>query len=114
MYMLLNHIIQRAKGKREKLYSMFVNLKAAFDTVDRELVWEIMEKVGISKYLIERVKEMYTETKVRVTVGEETSKEFWTVKGLKQGCVLILLCIYIAGLRSEILLQPCYINTEKY
>ena len=30
---VLNHIIQRVKGKREKLYSMFVDLKAAFDTV---------------------------------------------------------------------------------
>ena len=47
---VLNHIIQRAKGKRKKLYSMFVDLKAAFDRVDRKLLWEIMEKVGISKY----------------------------------------------------------------
>ena len=35
---------------------MFVDLKVAFDTVDRDLSWEIMKKVGRSKYLIERVR----------------------------------------------------------
>ena len=46
---------------------------------------------------------MYTETKVRVRVGKETSEEFWTIKGLKQGCVLspILFCMYIAGLEEK-------------
>ena len=36
-------------------------------------------------------------------VGEETSEEFWTIKGLKQGCVLspILFCIYIARLEED-------------
>ena len=80
-----------------------MDLKAAFDTVDRDLLWEIMEKVGISNYIIERIKEIYKETKVRVRVGEDFSNEFWTVKGLKQGCLLspILFCIYIAGLESD-------------
>lgn len=47
-----------AKEKKEKLYAIFVDLKAAFDTVDRVILWNIMEKVGISKYLIERIKEL--------------------------------------------------------
>ena len=36
-------------------------------------------------------------------VGKETSEEFWTIKGLKSGCLLspILFCIYIAGLEED-------------
>ena len=100
---VLNHIIQKGKVKGLKTYASFVDLKAAFDTVDRELLWEIMEKVGISKYIIERIKEIYQETRVRVRVEGDFSEEFWTVKGLKQGCVLspILFCIYIAGLEED-------------
>ena len=51
---LLDHLIQKAKVKKEKLYLVFVDLKAAFDTVDRKKLWEILRKLGISKYLIER------------------------------------------------------------
>ena len=100
---VLNHVIQKGKVTGLKTYASFVDLKAAFDTVDRELLWEIMEKVGISKYIIERIKEIYQETKVRVRVEGDFSEEFWTVKGLKQGCVLspILFCIYIAGLEED-------------
>ena len=62
-----------------------------------------MEKAGISKYIIERIKEIYKETKGRVRVGEDFWEEFWTVKGLTQGCVLspILFCIFIAGLMTR-------------
>ena len=81
---------------------MFVDLKAAFDTDNRDRLWQILEKVGISKYLIERLKEIYYETKVRVKSGESLSDEFWAVKGLRQGCLLspVLFCIYIAGLEK--------------
>ena len=79
---ILNHLVQRSKEKGTKLYSMFVDLRAAFDLVDRETLWELMERKRISKYLIERVKENYEETKVKIKIGETVSEEFWTVKGL--------------------------------
>ena len=101
---ILEHLIQLAKERKEELYAMFVDLKAAFDTVDRRILWEIMRKAGISKYLIERIKELYYETKVRVRVKDDLSEEFWTEIGLRQGCLLspILFCIYIAGLEQEL------------
>lgn len=99
---ILNHLIQRTKGRGHRLYTLFVDLKAAFDLVDRDTLWETMKRMGISKYIIERIKEIYEETKVRVRIGENLSEEFWTFKGLKQGCVLspILFCIYIAEMEK--------------
>ena len=100
---ILNHIVQRAKMRNKRIYSMFVDLKAAFDTVDREILWEILEEMGISVYIIERLKGIYKETKVRVRAEEGLSEEFWTTKGLRQGCILspILFCLYIAGLEER-------------
>lgn len=73
---ILNHISQMAKLKRKKLYAVFVDLKAAFDTVDREVLWEILIELGISSYLVERIKGLYEETKVRIRTVEGLSKEF--------------------------------------
>ena len=100
---ILNHIVQKAKMRNKRIYAMFVDLKAAFDTVDREILWEIVEEMGISAYIIERLKGIYKETKVRVRAEEGLSEEFWTTKGLRQDCILspILFCLYIAGLEKR-------------
>lgn len=58
---VLNHLVQRAKTRKEKL---FIELKAAFDTMDRSKLWKVIEGVGISRYLTERIKEAYEKTKV--------------------------------------------------
>ena len=60
-----------------------MDLKAAFDTVVRKKLWEILEKKGISKYIIEKIKGCYEETKVRVRTNGGLSKEFWVNKGVR-------------------------------
>lgn len=43
---VLSHVIQRDKEKekeKEEVYALFVDLKAAFDNVDRSKLWNILE-----------------------------------------------------------------------
>ena len=68
------------------MIAMFVDLKAAFDSVDRRILWEAMEKRGVRAGLMERVREIYGETISRVKVGGEVGERFWTAKGFRQGC----------------------------
>ena len=102
---VLNHMIgkqtSRSKGK---LVALFVDLRAAFDTVDRRKLWEAMEKSGVTEGLRDRVKEIYRETTSKVKVGGETGENFWTSKGLRQGCPLspILFNLLIADVEEEL------------
>ena len=102
---VLNYVIgkQTRRGKG-KLVALFVDLKAAFDTVDRKKLWEAMEKRGVREGLRERVKEIYRETTSRVKVGREIGEEFWTSKGLRQGCPLspTLFNLLIADVEEEL------------
>lgn len=52
---VLGYLIQMAKSRKEKLYAMFVDLKAAYDTENKKILWEIMRKIEISIYMIERI-----------------------------------------------------------
>lgn len=44
---VLNYIIQREKeseGRSSKVYALFIDLKAAFDNINREILWKDMRK----------------------------------------------------------------------
>ncbi len=101
----LDHIVRRELNEKGgKVYALFVDLKAAFDMVNRERLWQIMKDMGISKTLIERIREIYRETENRIRVNGETSMNFWTKKGVRQGCPLspTLFSLYIAKLEENL------------
>lgn len=73
------------------------------DSVDRGVLYEAMREKGIRKGLIERVKEVLSETRSMVRVGGMTERSFWTARGVRQGCLLssVLFNIVIADLEEE-------------
>lgn len=81
---VLSHLIQREKiEKKDKIYMVFVDLKAAFDNVDRELLWDILDKKGISKGVTSRLKKIYEETVAVVRTEEGISERFGVRKGVR-------------------------------
>ncbi|KAH0820314.1 hypothetical protein GEV33_002477 [Tenebrio molitor] len=64
------------------------DLKAAFDNVERDLLWEYLRKKGINEHLVTKIEEIYEETISRVRVGGRVSECFKTYKGVRQGCPL--------------------------
>ncbi|XP_024875876.1 uncharacterized protein LOC112457185, partial [Temnothorax curvispinosus] len=100
---VLNHLIQKIKGKGgkvEKVYALFADLKAAFDNVDKEILWRILQGKGIKEQLIRRLEKIYDETEVVVRTSHGYTEEFQTSKGVRQGCVMSLLLfnLYVADL----------------
>lgn len=51
-------------------------MKAAFERVDRKILRERMEEIGVSNKLKERIMEMYKETKNMIKVGKKYTKVF--------------------------------------
>lgn len=86
---VLNYMINKQIEKKGgKLVAMFVDLRAAFDSVDREELIKAMRKRGVREGLIERVEELLRETKSRMKIGGRVRGEFWITKELRQGCPL--------------------------
>lgn len=73
---VINYMINRQLGKEKKKKALFVSMKAAFDSVDRKVLYKTMKERGIREGLIERVREMFRETKSRVRVGGKLGKSF--------------------------------------
>lgn len=101
---VLNFLINgRLKEKRGKLYVGFIDLKAAFDTVDRELLLEKLWNVGIKGRLYAMIKEIYKLTSAEVVENGKVSRKFNTNVGVRQGCAFgaILFDIFLDDIDDE-------------
>lgn len=72
----------------------FVDFKAAFDSIDRKLLWKTLEERGVSQELKERKKEVYEESICKMRAKEKIGREFWTAKEVRQGCPLSVKNVY--------------------
>ncbi|CAM9661930.1 unnamed protein product, partial [Ectocarpus sp. 12 AP-2014] len=97
------HTVRRLQelGRRRKiqLYKCFVDLKKAFDSVDRELLWKVA-RAGIPEEMITVIRQFHDGMRARVRMDDgEFSTWFWVTQGLRQGCVLspLLFNIFFAA-----------------
>ncbi|BHF70267.1 hypothetical protein SprV_0301331700 [Sparganum proliferum] len=79
---------EKCQEMRTHLYSTFVDLTKAFDTVNREGLWKIMQKFGCPERFIEMVRQLHDGMMARVTDNGTVSEAFAVTNGVKQGCVL--------------------------
>lgn len=87
---VLNWVVNR-ELKREggKLWVFFVDLRAAFNSISRRTLWEVLDQRGVSRELRNRLGEVYGETISRIRVGEEElGQGFWSARGVRQECPL--------------------------
>jgi len=74
---VLNYLINRQLGKRRgKVVALFVDVRTAFDSVDKGVLAKAMRERGMREGLVERVEEIWRETKSRVVVREELGENF--------------------------------------
>ncbi|UYV63415.1 hypothetical protein LAZ67_2004010 [Cordylochernes scorpioides] len=97
----LNTLIQLSlRKKRGKLYVFFVYLTKASDTVPREILWNILQKIGISSRFISIIKSYYEAAKISVRWKGEYSNNVKIDSGVLQGEPLspLLFITYISDL----------------
>nr|VZI31331.1 unnamed protein product [Spirometra erinaceieuropaei] len=79
---------EKCQEMRTHLYSTFVDLTKAFDTVNREELWKIMQKFGYPERFTQMVRQLHDGMMARVTDNGAVSQAFAVTNGVKQGCVL--------------------------
>ncbi|BHF66062.1 hypothetical protein SprV_0200907600 [Sparganum proliferum] len=79
---------EKCQEMRTHLYSTFVDLTKAFDTVNREGLWKIMQKFGCPERFTQMVRQLHDGMMARVMDNGAVSEAFAVTNGVKQGCVL--------------------------
>ena len=84
----IHWIIEKAREFQKSIYFYFIDYTKAFDCVDQNKLWKILQEMGIPDHLTCLLRNLYSgqETTVRTAYG--TTDWFQIRKGVHQGCIL--------------------------
>ena len=81
-------ITEKAREFQKNIYSHFIDYAKAFDCVDHNKLWEILQEMGIPDHLICLLTNLYAGQEATVRTGHGTTDWFLIRKGVRQGCIL--------------------------
>ena len=84
---VLKSVIQKARQRGIHLWVTYFDVTKAYDSINREKLWSILERVGFGPRLLAIIKELYDD-RVWVKVEGKTRNSFKSSVGLRQGCLL--------------------------
>ena len=73
---------------QKNVYFCFIDYVIAFDCVDHNKLWEILQKMEVPDHLSYLLSNLYAGQKATVRTGHETTDWFQIGKGVCQGCIL--------------------------
>ncbi|XP_076054495.1 uncharacterized protein LOC143033187 [Oratosquilla oratoria] len=88
MIFATRQVQEKCIEKNMDLYAVFIDLTKAFDTVNREILWVILSKLGGPEKFVNLIKKFHDDMTGQVLSGGEVSEPFNISNGVKQGCVL--------------------------
>ena len=81
-------IIEKARQFQKNIYFCFIDFTKAFDCVDHNKLWKILEEMGIPDHLTCLLRNLYAGQEATVRIGHVTMGWFQIGKGVPQGCIL--------------------------
>jgi hypothetical protein len=85
----LRIIIEQSAEMNARLYMLFVDFRAAFDSLKRECIWRSQRNRGLPEKIINIIKELYNGFECCVLHNGQLTDPFTTVSGVRQGCLLL-------------------------
>ena len=82
-------IIEKAREFQKNIYFCFIDSAKAFDCVDHNQLWTILQEMGIPDHLTCLLRYLYAGQEATVRTGHGTTDWFPIGKGVYQCCILL-------------------------
>ena len=102
---ILHTILWKAKARRRLVHLAFLDVTKAYDSVNREILWSKLAKMGIKGHFLKMLKAMYQGDSVDTVVNGLASRPIFLKRGLRQGCALspLLFNLYISDMGHDLM-----------
>uniref|UniRef100_A0A670IDE3 Reverse transcriptase domain-containing protein n=1 Tax=Podarcis muralis TaxID=64176 RepID=A0A670IDE3_PODMU len=106
--LVLYHLARKYSApNRGQLCAAFIDLKAAFDSIPRGLLWGKLARWGIDKRLLWLITKLHdgSAARVRITPAGDLSNPVTINRGVRQGCILAptLFNLFISDMRAPLI-----------
>ena len=89
MMFVVRRLHELARRKCTPLYACFIDLTKAYDSVDRELLWSVLRRLGVPPKMLAIIRQFHDGMRARVRTDDGTCSDWFEVgQGLRQGCNL--------------------------
>ncbi|CAI7784105.1 unnamed protein product, partial [Closterium sp. NIES-54] len=99
-------IIDMAKNHNEDWYLLLVDFQKAFDSVSRDFLFEVLEKMGFPQRFVGWIKGLHQDTTTKLLINGWLGQGVDVVSKVRQGCPLVLYPFLCA-------LEPLALEVEK-
>ena len=108
----LRQLCERSLEYNQDLHLVFVDQEKAFDRVNRDRLWKVLEQYGVKGQLLDNIRAIYANSKSAVRTTSGTSDWFPVTSGVRQGCNLspLLFVIYMDQITKEANPDPEALN----
>ena len=79
---------RKAREFQKNIYFCFIHYTKAFDCMDHNKLWKILQEVGIADHLTCLLRNLYAGQEATVRTGHGTTDWFQIGQGVRQGCIL--------------------------
>ena len=84
----IHWIIEKAREFQKNIYFCFTDYAKAFDCVDHNKLWKILQDLGIPEHLTCLLRNLNADQEATVRTGHGTTDCFQIGKGVHQRCIL--------------------------
>jgi hypothetical protein len=80
---VLRHTVEVYQSRKKPVYCAFIDFRKAYDSVNRNILWNCLEQMGIHGNYLNTLRNMYKQVRMRVRVGSRMSSAFLAEAGVK-------------------------------
>ena len=94
--------MEKVREFQKNVYFCFIDYAKAFNCVEHNKLWKILQEIGIPDQLTCLLRNLYTGQEATVRAGHGTTDWFQIGKGVRQDCTLSL-CLF--NLKAEYIMR---------
>ena len=81
-------LVEKCREHDDALFVLFVDLRKAYDSVQRFALWSVLERCGVPPTMLSIIKSFHDGMQAEIRVGDTTTDRIEVQNGLRQGWTL--------------------------